>query len=468
MPRPGPRPYECVRRAWHSERHQPIRGLVIQQIFRLVHDNHSAATKKNKEWQEMLPIVVLKAEEIIYSKANSEAEYSNVETLWDRVNDAVDTIIRKDESTETGELLPPCVEAALNLGCVPVRASRSQRHNNLRTYLRPSYEECNNSLSPRFLNDNVNERNLDLLPTQATSRSMIKMSQHVDSSRLVWDSNKRVIPNSTNQHHIASSFETKKLHCIGSSNASLSRSSVYPLYYGMTFKPEVRQLGFHGAQKSDSVIIGVPVFSSPAEPASEVGCLQNLFPYGEDKFFGKRTCDLASKVSKGKGTHAGFDLDLRLGLFSDSNSSREKASGFVTDSLGRRLSSYEGLPVEKEFPFFPMKPAHNTTWLNRSKRNEESESQNADLVSRKRRQSVSGDLGNDQFFWSQDSTNHFVGQMRRPGTPMLRSNEKGLHLGFPLMMPRQSIVRYTAWSGRILGWLKSSIDIVCQFSKLLR
>ncbi|MCI18602.1 hypothetical protein A2U01_0039757, partial [Trifolium medium] len=23
MPRPGPRPYECVRRAWHSERHQP-------------------------------------------------------------------------------------------------------------------------------------------------------------------------------------------------------------------------------------------------------------------------------------------------------------------------------------------------------------------------------------------------------------------------------------------------------------
>ncbi|XP_047944819.1 uncharacterized protein LOC125191326 isoform X2 [Salvia hispanica] len=422
MPRPGPRPYECVRRAWHSERHQPIRGLVIQQIFRLVHDNHSAATKKNKEWQEKLPIVVLKAEEIIYSKANSEAEYSNVETLWDRVNDAVDTIIRKDESTETGELLPPCVEAALNLGCVPVRASRSQRHNNPRTYLRPSYEECNNSLSPRFLSDNVNERNLDFPATQATSSSMLKMPQHVDSSRSVWDSSKRVIPNSTNQHHIASSFETKKLHCIGNGNASLSRSSVYPLYYGMTFKPEVRQLGFHEAQKSDSVIIGVPVFSSPAEPAAEVGCLQNLFPYGEDKFFGKRTCDVASKDSKGKGTHAGFDLSLRL-------------------------SSYEGLPVEKEFPFFPMEPAHNTTWLNRSKRNEESESQNADLVSRKRRLSVSGDLGNDQFFWSQDSTNHFVGQMRRPGTPMQRSNEKGLRLRIPLMMPRRSIVRYTAWPG---------------------
>lgn len=33
---------------------------------------HRAATRKNKEWQEKLPVVVLKAEEIMYSKANSE------------------------------------------------------------------------------------------------------------------------------------------------------------------------------------------------------------------------------------------------------------------------------------------------------------------------------------------------------------------------------------------------------------
>ncbi|XP_042050881.1 uncharacterized protein LOC121796183 isoform X2 [Salvia splendens] len=384
MPRPGPRPYECVRRAWHSERHQPMRGLVIQQIFRLVHDNHSAATKKNREWQEKLPLVVLKAEEIMYSKANSEAEYSNVETLWDRVNDVVDTIIRKDESTETGELLPPCVEAALNLGCVKVRASRSERHNNPRTYLRSSYQECNKSMSPRFLNDNVNERNPDLMHAAKMPQ------QHVDSSRLVWESNNRITPNSSNQQqHMAYSFE-KKLHCIGNrnaleverSNAWLSRSSVYPLYYGMDFKPEVCQLGFQVAQKSDSVIIGVPVFSSPAEPASEVGCLQNLFPYGEDKFFGKRTCEVASKDTKGKGPQAGFDLSLRL-------------------------SPYEGLPVE-EFPFFPMEPAHSQTWMHRSNQNEESENQNAELVSRKRKLSVSGDLGNDQFFWSQDSTNRLV------------------------------------------------------------
>lgn len=34
----------------------------------------------------------------------------DVGTLWSRVNDAINTIIRRDESTETGELLQPCIE----------------------------------------------------------------------------------------------------------------------------------------------------------------------------------------------------------------------------------------------------------------------------------------------------------------------------------------------------------------------
>ncbi|GFS42680.1 hypothetical protein Acr_00g0081080 [Actinidia rufa] len=110
MPRPGPRPYECARRAWHSERHQPMRGSLIKEIFRVVSEIHSPATRKNKEWQEKLPIVVLKAEEIVYSKANSEAEYMDLNTLWDRANDAINTITRIDESAETGVLLQPCIE----------------------------------------------------------------------------------------------------------------------------------------------------------------------------------------------------------------------------------------------------------------------------------------------------------------------------------------------------------------------
>ncbi|CAH2051025.1 unnamed protein product, partial [Thlaspi arvense] len=112
MTRPGPRPFECVRRAWHSESHQPMRGSLIQEIFRIVDEIHSSSTKRNKEWQQKLPTVVLKTEEIMYSKANSEAEYMDLKTLGHRANDAINTIIRRDESTETGELLQPCIEGS--------------------------------------------------------------------------------------------------------------------------------------------------------------------------------------------------------------------------------------------------------------------------------------------------------------------------------------------------------------------
>ncbi|KAL8162032.1 hypothetical protein V2J09_013521 [Rumex salicifolius] len=165
MPRPGPRPYECVRRAWHSERHQPMRGSLIKEIFRIAHEIHSLPTKKNKEWQEKLPIVVLKAEEIMYSKANSEAEYMDPKTLLERVNDAIDTIIRRDEDSETGGLLQPCIEAALQLGCIPRRASRSQRNSNPRFYLGPyslnkgdgTFKTTSNLAPqhPNFLNSNM-------------------------------------------------------------------------------------------------------------------------------------------------------------------------------------------------------------------------------------------------------------------------------------------------------------------------
>ncbi|XP_078428007.1 uncharacterized protein LOC144700485 [Wolffia australiana] len=141
MPRPGPRPYECVKRAWHSDRHQPIRGSIIREIFRIANEAHSQTTRKNREWQEKLPSVVFKAEEILYSKAGSEDEYVEMSTLWKRVNDAVDTIIRRDDANESGDLLLPCIEAALTVGCVPRRTSRSQRHSHPRSYLSPGQEE---------------------------------------------------------------------------------------------------------------------------------------------------------------------------------------------------------------------------------------------------------------------------------------------------------------------------------------
>ncbi|KAF8047000.1 hypothetical protein N665_3267s0001 [Sinapis alba] len=150
MPRPGPRPYDCIRRAWHSDTHQPMRGLLIQEIFRIVCEIHSQSTKKNTEWQEKLPVVVLRAEEIMYSKANSEAEYMDMNTLLDRANDAITTIIRLDVTTETGEFLQPCIEAALHLGCTPRKASRSQRNINPRCYLSQDSAKLDSILSPQY------------------------------------------------------------------------------------------------------------------------------------------------------------------------------------------------------------------------------------------------------------------------------------------------------------------------------
>ncbi|TQE08361.1 hypothetical protein C1H46_005989 [Malus baccata] len=83
--------------------------------LRVVNEVHNSVTKKNKEWQKKLPLVVLRAKEIMYSKANYEAEYMNLDTLWDRAHDAVNTIIQRDEGTETRELLPLCVEGNIVL-----------------------------------------------------------------------------------------------------------------------------------------------------------------------------------------------------------------------------------------------------------------------------------------------------------------------------------------------------------------
>lgn len=37
-------------------------------------------------------------------------EYMNPDTLMERLNDAIDTIIRRDKSTETGQCIRPCIE----------------------------------------------------------------------------------------------------------------------------------------------------------------------------------------------------------------------------------------------------------------------------------------------------------------------------------------------------------------------
>ncbi|CAH8361996.1 unnamed protein product [Eruca vesicaria subsp. sativa] len=280
MPRPGARPYECVKRAWHSDRHQPIRGSIIRQIFRLAMEAHSVGTRKNKEWQEKLPVVVLKAEEIIYSKASSEEEYTDTDTMWNRVNDAIDTIIRREESTETGPLLPPCVEAALNLGCIAVRASRSQRHSNIRTYLTPKIQQPVSASTDDQQYHHQAQRSTKPCHT-------VQAAIPVDVSV---NSNIHVAPPPRGYPflHESMPIQQKPLaRKLGTStspaSAPINLGSVYPLYYGGNEQVDMSLGG-----PETPIIIGMPICIKAPEEATE------------------RLCDLS----------------LRLGISSESPSTR--------------------------------------------------------------------------------------------------------------------------------------------------
>ncbi|KAL0552719.1 hypothetical protein IC582_011840 [Cucumis melo] len=359
MPRPGPRPYECVRRAWHSDRLQPMRGSIIQQIFRVVHENHTPATKKNKEWQEKLPIVVFRAEEIMYSKANSEVEYMNLETLWDRLNDAVNTIIRRDESSESGELLPPCVEAALNLGCVPVRASRSQRHSNPRTYLTPRGQEPTSTLATT-LNKATDERRLPVSPLHpgnqlnfARAKTMNSSFFGSERSSQIKQHNNPAIPSSPaflieNVPVVHNNFSMTE------TNTPLNMGSVYPLYYGIRCQTEEPNLSsqISADANQQTIFLGRPIISS-AEPAEhslrscKSGNAMSRFPSEV----------ITAREEKLPDTEC--DLSLRLGVPSLPCVSSRKTwaleTGDVAPSSSRERRQFHDQTIyaNEEFSFFP-------------------------------------------------------------------------------------------------------------------
>ncbi|XP_071694620.1 uncharacterized protein [Rutidosis leptorrhynchoides] len=290
MPRPGPRPYECVRRAWHSDRHQPMRGSLIQEIFRVVSEIHSSTTRKNKEWQDKLPVVVLKAEEIMYSKANSEAEYMDLETLWDRANDAINTIIRLDETTETGDFLQPCIEAALNLGCTPMRTSRSQRYNTSTCYLNPKNTEPNLCASKNL--QKTTQETPMTIPPFVPHFSQIMKPRNTNSSPFNLKPQVPILPYDKS---------LKNKFSYPSPPSAKKPPSVYPLYFG------------NGVEFNEPKIS----YGAPSEPY--VGPKEN----GENGFSQKSFCNALSKTNANQGNlkyadeeYSGIhecDLSLRLG-----------------------------------------------------------------------------------------------------------------------------------------------------------
>lgn len=361
-----------------------MRGSIIQQIFRVVNETHSPATKKNKEWQEKLPIVVLRAEEIMYSKANSEAEYIDPETLWDRLNEAIDTIIRRDDSSESGNFLQPCIEAALNLGCIAVKASRSQRQSNPRSYLHPKAQEPPLVL-PRISNNTRNEQVPKLTSTCPNSTNLNPTHSKPESIRHMMHCNNLTTPAKFPFLHEYFSPHSYNHSLPLRADTSLSFSSVYPLYYGTQCRGEIPQ----NSNSDNTIFVGIPVIQSTPEPI-RTGILQNVVTNErlEDNSIRRVEADYK------KATESECDLSLRLGLHTDpctvsSNSQEER--------------EFNGFSVEanEEFAFFPC----DTT------------DQNVEASFRKRKGEFSSNDVEDRQFYMQSkfSSDQLTGRMKRPG-----------------------------------------------------
>ncbi|KAK6941675.1 hypothetical protein RJ641_027052, partial [Dillenia turbinata] len=402
MPRPGPRPYECVRRAWHSDRHQPMRGSIIQQIFRVVNEIHSSATRKNREWQVKLPVVVLKAEEIMYSKANSEAEYMDLDTLWDRVNDSINTIIRRDESTETGDLLPPCIEAALNLGCVPIRASRSQRLSNPRCYLTPRPQQPP-SIPSRVPNVASSEQNCHLKFVQQGNQSSTSNPAVANLTNVVSDRNNHAMQNEEATAHISFPVPFGKFprqvnnsSMTVQTNSSINLGSVYPLYYGTCYGNVKSKTPL--TLTSDPILVGRPVVATSIPENTTINVLRNFFPSdcsakASDRLIQSdfvETCEMAPEAK--------CDLTLRLGLLPGHCLSMERRLGQETEMLGSSSSrSKFGRQASVEFSFFPTISTNDPFESCLFDLNCEGESSIVEASNRKRKAPISYVLEDGQF-----------------------------------------------------------------------
>ncbi|MBA0807007.1 hypothetical protein Gohar_022839 [Gossypium harknessii] len=399
MPRPGPRPYVCERRAWHSDRHQPMRGSLIQEIFRVVNEIHSSATKKNKEWQEKLPVVVLKAEEIMYSKANSEAEYMDIKTLWDRTNDAINTIIRRDESTETGELLQPCIEAALNLGCTARRTLRSQRNCSPRSYLNPGAQKAEGTTQGNLITNSH---------CMASYSSFLKHTT-VNMTDMGSEAQKHIAQNgnrgtdkfsfASNNSPLASNVEKHPPNTY----------SVYPLFYGNHLKVEEQRHGYGISPKS---------FSNTVEPAM-MGVIHSLFSPDVDSSNKMNQTDVRNTSNNPH--EIPCDLSLRLGPLSTpclnaGNSRHKEIKNTDSTFLEWNKFSYLTPPIDKSLSSLPRSNRDAPLNPYSNERNLEGGHMNVDATLSKRK-TIYGPPVDQQFCLSPKlPCSELTGRMKRVGS----------------------------------------------------
>lgn len=208
--------------------------------------------------------------------------------------------------------------AALNLGCVPVRASRSQRHSNPRSYLTPRGHDPPPTLSPNMPN---NDRTLQSLPAQISNQPNHPRPEVAPYSYPA------LCDNTRGKHNLLKNVEADTIPSLG---------SVYPLYYGNQYLAEKSHVGLGVPENPsyDTILVGTPVRTSFVERTG-VGPSQNLLSCDKtpDSINNSQPGDTSRKRT--------CDLSLRLGLSSEQCESTERSSGDA------------GSSNSQEFCFFP-------------------------------------------------------------------------------------------------------------------
>jgi len=185
--------------------------------------------------------------------------------------------------------------AALNLGCKPVRTSRSDRHNNPRTYLASRNQQHPCSVSPETVLGN----GLNFLPVSDSSQQT-----SLNSCSLL--NNFAAV-----HHHQPLAVET---------NPSLNLGSVFPLCYGVeNQEPRVR-INNLGNGYSDTIFVGRPVISPALEP-SRTDPLEKFscgrVHYSPNGIVKETAVSVAEESRAGE-----CDLSLRLGVCLQTNKTR--------------------------------------------------------------------------------------------------------------------------------------------------
>lgn len=270
-----------------------------------------------------------------------------------------------------------------------MRTSRSDRHNNPRTYLAPRTQQPP-SVPPKPVVGNP--LNYAKVTTSALAPVPVSDSnQHAHpKTRMMGSCNYPFVDSFPSGHHQPLTMEAKP---------PLNMGSVYPLYYGCeTRQPQLRTIG-RDKTSSDMIFVGRPVMTPVPEP-SGFGVLENS--YGRFHHVANRIVKETIVGTQRESPDGECDLSLRLGQCLHPCSSSKSNSAYEIDGAGLGLSregnkySHLSLQGNREFFLYPREAGYGSIDSN-FRGNVEGGDQNLEATFRKRKAPLANNEEDGQF-----------------------------------------------------------------------